>query len=103
MLPNGNISVTCPDVSLNCLVLVKSTTDSTDRVNVGHINTSNRTVVLSPGATDVFVAVYTWNSIESIFTGKLSLISQLKVPASTSKFNGDLELHSLRLKVCGSR
>ena len=76
-LLNGSIEVTCPDESLNCLVLVQSTTDNPDQVHVGLINSDDdRTVVLSPGATDVSVVVYTWNNTESIFSGQLSHVSQ---------------------------
>ena len=76
---NKSIEVTCPDVSLNCLVLLLSTTDNPDQVHVGLINSEDdRTVVLSPGATDVSVVVYTWKRDGSIFSGKLSFRAQLK-------------------------
>ena len=73
-LHNGSIEVTCPDVSLNCLVL---STDNPDEVHVGVISSDDdRTVVLSPGTTEVYVVVYTWNNTESIFSGQLSHVSQ---------------------------
>ena len=81
-LLNGSIEVTCPDESLNCLVLVWSTTDNPGQVHVSHINSDDdRTVVLSPGTTDMPVlniAVFTWKKGESIFSGQLSFISQLE-------------------------
>ena len=77
-IPNESIEVTCPDVSLNCLVLLLSITDNPDQVHVGFINSDdNRTVVLSPGATDVSVVVYTWKRGGSIFSGQLSFRAQL--------------------------
>ena len=94
MLPNKSIEVTCPDVSLNCLVLVQSTTDNPEQVHVGLINfDDDRTVVLSPGVTEVSVAVYTWNDDQSgsIFTGQLSHTSLLKLPPSTSELYGALK------------
>ena len=91
MLPDGNISVTCPDVSLNCLVLVQSTTNNPDEVHVGHINSSeDRTIVLSPGTTNVSVVVYTWNNDSSIFNGSLSHICLLSLLPSTSELYGVL-------------
>ena len=39
-LPSGIIEVTCPDMNLNCLVLVQST-NSPDQVCVGYINYSD--------------------------------------------------------------
>ena len=75
-LPNDSIEVTCPDKRLNCLVLVHFP-NNPDQVHVGLINSDDdRTVVLSPGATDVAVVVYTWKNTESIFSGQLSHISQ---------------------------
>ena len=83
---NESIEVTCPDVSLNCLVLLLSTTDNPDQVHVGLINSDdNRTVAFSPGATDVSVLVYTWKRGGSIFSGQLSFRAQLK--SLTSKAN----------------
>ena len=87
ILPSRRISVTCPDDSLNCLLLVHSTTDNPDQVHVGVINSDDdRTVVLSPGATDVSVVVYTWKSGGSIFSGQLSFISQLEPLTSKCEF-----------------
>ena len=60
-LLRGHIEVACPDVTLNCLVLVWSTTDDPDQVHVGLINSDDdRTVVLSltPEATDVCCGVH---------------------------------------------
>ena len=87
ILPSRHISVTCPDESLNCLVLVHSTTDNPDQVHVGLINSDDdRTVVLSPGATDVSVVVYTWKRGGSIFSGQLSFVSQLEPLTSKCEF-----------------
>ena len=91
-LLRGYINVTCPDVSLNCLVLVWSTTDNPDRVHVGLINSDDdRTVVLSltPEATDVSVVVYNWNKNKSIFSGQpiqLIPLTKFEPAASTSTF-----------------
>ena len=80
-LPDGYIQVTCPEI---CLVLIQSP-NNLEQVYVGFINSSddNRTVVLSPGASDISVAVFTWRSEESIFSGQLSHISQ---PTSYSEW-----------------
>ena len=84
---NGSIEVTCPDESLNCLVLLLSTTDNPDQVHVGLINSDDgRTVVLSPGATDVSVVVYTWKRGGSIFSGQLSFRYQLEPLTSKCEF-----------------
>ena len=84
-LPSGNITVTCPDMNLNCLVLVQST-NSPDQVCVGYINYSDpdRTATFTPETTDVsvVVVVYTWRGGESIFSGQLSHVSQLELPTS---------------------
>ena len=86
-LLNGSIEVTCPDDSLNCLVLLLSTTDNPDQVHVGLINSDDdRTVVLFPGATEVSVVVYTWKRGGSIFSGQLSFISQLETVTSKCEF-----------------
>ena len=93
-LPSGIIEVTCPDMNLNCLVLVQST-NSPDQVCVGYINYSDvdRLATLncsdpdglatpSPVVNDVsvVVVVYTWRGGESIFSGQLSHVSQLEPP-----------------------
>ena len=91
-LPNGFIVVTCPDKSLNCLVLVQSATDNPSHMHVGITNSDDdRTVVLSPGDTEVFIAVVTWNKTETIFAGQLTRLSfiplsQPEPSASTSTF-----------------
>ena len=86
-IPNESIEVTCPDVSLNCLVLLLSTTDNPDLVHIGLINSDdNRTVVLSSGATDVSVVVYTWKRGGSIFSGQLSFRAQLESLTSKCEF-----------------
>ena len=81
ILPNGCINVTCPDVSLNCLVLIWSTTDNPDQVHVGLIDSDDdRTVVLSltTEAINVSVVVYTWNKNKSIFSEQLTQL--LSIP-----------------------
>ena len=84
-LPSGIIEVTCPDMNLNCLVLVQST-NRPDQVCVGYINYSDpdRTTTFTPETTDVsvVVVVYTWRGGESIFSGQLSHVSQLEPPTS---------------------
>ena len=86
-IPNESIEVTCPDVSLNCLVLLLSTSDNPDQVHVGVINSDDdRTVILSPGATDVSVVVYTWKRGGSIFSGQLSFRAQLESLTSKCEF-----------------
>ncbi|XP_064391401.1 uncharacterized protein LOC135339174 isoform X2 [Halichondria panicea] len=77
-LTNGDVSVTCSNSALNCLVLFQSTTIF-DRVIVGFINSSEASTVLSLNDTfgDGYVMVYSWNSSQSIFEGEVSLIIQL--------------------------
>ena len=72
--------MTCCDSALNCLVLFQSTI-ILDRVLVGFINASSTSTVLSLNDTfgDGYVVVYSWNSLESIFEGELSLIIQLNL------------------------
>ena len=85
-LDNGNIQVTCHDPSLNCLVLIQSTSD-VDQLTVGVINDPmERSVTLAPPSSggDVYV-VYTWTVGESILTGQLAFVSQLELPITTSK------------------
>ncbi|XP_064391406.1 uncharacterized protein LOC135339205 isoform X2 [Halichondria panicea] len=77
-LTNGDVSVTCSNSALNCLVLFQSTTIF-DRVIVGFINSSEASTVLSLNDTfgDGYVVVYSWNNSQSIFEGEVSLIIQL--------------------------
>ena len=77
--------MTCSNSALNCLVLFQSTT-ILDRVIVGFINSSEASTVISLNDTfgDGYVVVYSWNSLESIFEGKVSLIIQLDLPTSKS-------------------
>ena len=98
-LPSGIIEVTCPDMNLNCLVLVQST-NSPDQVCVGYINYSDavdRLATFNCSDPDglatpppvvnnvpVVVVVYTWRGGESIFSGQLSHISQLEPPTYMS-------------------
>ena len=87
ILPSRRISVTCSDVTLKCLVLVWSTTDNPDQVHVSLIDSDDdRTVVLSLGATDVSVVVYTWKRGGFVFSGELSFISQLEPLTSKCEF-----------------
>ncbi|XP_064391011.1 uncharacterized protein LOC135338850 isoform X2 [Halichondria panicea] len=86
-LTNGEVEVTCCD--RDCLVLFQSTT-ILDRVPVGFINASevsnsisvNDSTVLS--LNDTFVVAYSWNSLETIFDGEVSLIRRLDQLNSTS-------------------
>ncbi|XP_064391332.1 uncharacterized protein LOC135339104 isoform X5 [Halichondria panicea] len=82
-LPNGSVEVTCSDSALSCLVLFQPTT-ILDRVIVGFINsTYNSTVLpLKKDYGDGYVVVYSWNSSQSIFEGKASLIIQLDPPTT---------------------
>ena len=82
-LPNGSVEVTCSDSALSCLVLFQSTT-ILDRVIVGFINSTYNSTVLSlkKDYGDGYVVVYSWNSSQSIFEGKASLIIQLDPPTS---------------------
>ncbi len=79
-LTNGDVSVTCSDSALNCLVLFQSAI--LDRVIVGFINYSEVSTIISLNDTfgDGYVVVYSWNSSQSIFEGELSLIMQLDLP-----------------------
>ena len=80
--------MTCCD--RDCLVLFQSTT-ILDRVPVGFINASevsnsisvNDSTVLS--LNDTFVVAYSWNSLETIFDGEVSLIRRLDQLNSTCK------------------
>ncbi|XP_064391360.1 uncharacterized protein LOC135339139 isoform X2 [Halichondria panicea] len=82
-LTNGEVEVTCCDSALNCLVLFQSTI-ILDRVLVGFINASSTSTVLSLNDTfgDGYVVVYSWNSLEFIFEGEVSLIIQLDLLTS---------------------
>ena len=75
--------MTCSNSALNCLVLFQSTT-ILDRVSVGFITASEVSTVLSLIYTfgDGYVVVYSWNSLESIFEGEVSLIMQLDLLTS---------------------
>ncbi len=75
--------MTCCDSALNCLVLFQSTI-ILDGVLVGFINASSTSTVLSLNDTfgDGYVVVYSWNSLESIFEGEVSLIIQLDLLTS---------------------
>ncbi|XP_064391087.1 uncharacterized protein LOC135338914 isoform X2 [Halichondria panicea] len=89
-LTNGEVNVTCCD--RNCLVLFQSTT-ILDRVPVGFINASevsnsisvNDSTVLSLNDTfGGYVVVYSWNRLETIFEGEVSLVRRLDQLNSTS-------------------
>ena len=88
-LSSSSVSVTCFDESLNCLVLIHFRTNP-DLVRVGHINdtSADRAIVIKLSSMEMadtpIVAVYTWNSTGSIFSGQLSHVSQPL--ASTSEF-----------------
>ena len=83
--------MTCCD--RNCLVLFQSTT-ILDRVPVGFINASevsnsisvNDSTVLSLNDTfGGYVVVYSWNRLETIFEGEVSLVRRLDQLNSTCK------------------
>ncbi len=76
--------MTCAGSALNCLALFQSNTPVLDGVIVGFINSTYNSTVLSLNDTfgDGYVVVYSWNSLESIFEGELSLIMQLDLPTS---------------------
>ncbi len=81
--------MTCSDFTLNCLVLFQSNI-ILDRVPVSFINSFEVSTVLSLIDTfgDGYVVVYSWNSLESIFEGEVSLIIQLDL-LTTSKYSID--------------
>ncbi len=83
-LPNGSVDVTCSDSARNCLVLFQSSTTVLDGVIVGFINSTYNSTVLSlkKNYGDGYVVVYSWNILESIFEGKVSLIIQLDLLTS---------------------
>ncbi len=81
-LPNGYAQVTCSDSVLNCLVLFQPT-KIVDRLLVGFINTSVSSTIhlelsLNYSFGDGYLIVYSWINTQSIFDGKISLITQLK-------------------------
>ncbi len=83
LLPDGDVQVTCSDPDLSCLVLFQSTA-IIDQVSVGIINSFIRSTVFSvtDNFNDVYVVVYSWDSEQSIFDGKVSLITSLHSPTS---------------------
>ncbi len=75
--------VICTISGQSCLVLLLS--ENSPMVVVGLIEPPNhRTVVTFDATSDVYVAVYTWNSAsgETIFDGQVSFISPLELPIS---------------------
>ncbi|XP_064391266.1 uncharacterized protein LOC135339062 isoform X3 [Halichondria panicea] len=84
-LPNGDAQVTCADSDVVCLVLFQSTI-ALDRILVALIDSfaSSTTFSVSDTFANGHVIVYSWNSSQSIFDGKVSLIRQLNSPTSPS-------------------
>ena len=82
-LPNGDAQVTCADPDVVCLVLFQSTINL-DRILVALIDSfaSSTTFSVSDTFANGHVIVYSWNSSQSIFDGKVSLIRQLNPPTS---------------------
>ncbi len=77
-LPSGDAQVTCTNPGENCLVLFWSTIDL-DSALVGFIQSfaSSTVFSLTKAFSDGYVVVYSWNSGESVFSGKVSLVTQL--------------------------
>ncbi len=82
-LPNGDAQVTCADSDVVCLVLFQSTINL-DRILVALIDSfaSSTTFSVSDTFANGHVIVYSWNSSQFIFDGKVSLIRQLNPPTS---------------------
>ncbi len=82
-LPNGDAQVTCADSDVVCLVLFQSTINL-DRILVALIDSfaSSTSFSVSDTFANGHVIVYSWNSSQSIFDGKVSLIRQLNPPTS---------------------
>ncbi len=82
-LPNGDAQVTCADSDVVCLVLFQSTI-SLDRVLVALIDSfaSSTSFSVSETFANGHVIVYSWNSSQFIFDGKVSLTRQLNPPIS---------------------
>ncbi len=82
-MPNGDAQVTCADSDVVCLVLFQSTI-ALDRILVALIDSlaSSTTFSVSDTFANGHVIVYSWNSSQSIFDGKVSLIRQLNPPTS---------------------
>ncbi len=75
--------MTCADSDVVCLVLFQSTI-ALDRILVALIDSiaSSTTFSVSDTFANGHVIVYSWNSSQSIFDGKVSLIRQLNPPTS---------------------
>ncbi|XP_064391820.1 uncharacterized protein LOC135339596 [Halichondria panicea] len=82
-LPNGDAQVTCADSDVVCLVLFQSTINL-DRILVALIDSfaSSTSFSVSDTFANGHVIVYSWNSSQFIFDGKVSLIRQLNPPTS---------------------
>ena len=77
-LPNGDAQVTCTNPGVTCLVLFWSTIDL-DSALVGFIQSfaSSTVFSLTEAFSDGYVVVYSWKSGESVFSGQVSLVTQL--------------------------
>ena len=82
-LPNGDAQVTCTNPGTSCLVMFWSTIDL-DSALVGFIQSfaSSTVFSLTDSFSDGYVVVYSWNSGESVFSGRVSLVTQLDPPTS---------------------
>ncbi len=82
-LPNGDAQVTCADSDIVSLVLFQSTINL-DRILVALVDSfaSSTTFSVSDTFANGHVIVYSWNSSQSIFDGKVSLITKLNPPTS---------------------
>ncbi len=77
VISNNGIQATCPE-TLNCLVLVQTLT-SLNRLHVGFIDSSSTStnVLVDTFSNDSYVVVYSWESEQSVFDGKVSLFAPL--------------------------
>ena len=94
VLSSEDVQVTCPQ-PLNCLVLIQSLT-SLNRLHVLFFESFITSTIFSVDtvSNDSYVVVYSWDSEQSIFDGKVSLITSLDSP--TSKYVSII----LKLWVC---
>ena len=86
VLSSEDVQVTCPQ-PLNCLVLIQSLT-SLNTLLVRFIESFITSTIFSVDtvSNDSYVVVYSWDSEQSIFNGKVSLITSLDSPTSKYVF-----------------
>ncbi len=86
VLSSEDVQVTCPQ-PLNCLVLIQSLT-FLNTLHVLFFESFITSTIFSVDtvSNDSYVMVYSWDSEQSIFDGKVSLITSLYSPTSKYVF-----------------